>query len=110
MKKYRLLLNEQEIDLIRAATRRFIHDTETVIEAWEENEGVAPDYLHTRYAELKDLWKKLLSLLNENQIDIITDLLIEFDEMGFAPTTVCPDPDSYAVEWKRKLTEALENC
>lgn len=45
---------------------------------------------------------------SEKQIDIITDLLINFDEMGFAPTTACPDPEAYAVEWKRKITEAFE--
>lgn len=42
------------------------------------------------------------------QIDIITDLLIDFDEMGFAPTTACPDPEAYAKEWRQKITEALE--
>lgn len=28
----------------------------------------------------------------------LTDLLIEFDEMGFAPTTVCPNPELLAGE------------
>jgi hypothetical protein len=41
------------------------------------------------------------------QIDIITDLLIDFDEMGFCPTTLCPDPDAYAIEWRNKMTNAL---
>ena len=40
-------------------------------------------------------------------IDIITDLLIDFDEMGFVPTTLVPDPEGYAIEWKKKLTDAL---
>ena len=44
----------------------------------------------------------------EQQIDIIIDLLTEFDEMGFCPTTPCPDPDGYAREWKRKLVDALQ--
>lgn len=30
----------------------------------------------------------------------ITDLLIEFDEMGFAPTTLHPDPEQYAIDWR----------
>lgn len=42
------------------------------------------------------------------QIDFITDLLIDFDEMGFAPTTTVPDPDAYAIEWRNKLTDALQ--
>jgi hypothetical protein len=44
----------------------------------------------------------------EKQIDIITDLLIEFDEMGFAPTILVPNPEAYAIEWKKKLTDALQ--
>ena len=44
----------------------------------------------------------------EKQIDIIEDLLIDFDEMGFAPTTACPDPEAYAKEWKDKLISAFE--
>ena len=46
--------------------------------------------------------------MKEKQNDIITDLLIDFDEMGFAPTTAVPDPDAYAIEWKNKLTNALQ--
>lgn len=45
----------------------------------------------------------------EKQIDIITDLLIDFDEMGFIPTTTVPDPEAYAIEWRKKLTEALRD-
>ena len=41
------------------------------------------------------------------QIDIITDLLVDFDEMGFFPTTLCPDPDAYAIEWRNKMADAL---
>ena len=40
-------------------------------------------------------------------IEIIEDLLTEFDEMGFMPTTTVPAPDAYAIEWKNKLTDAL---
>ena len=40
---------------------------------------------------------------------MIEDLLIEFDEMGFAPTTTCPNPDKYACEWKEKLVSEI-NC
>ena len=32
----------------------------------------------------------------------ITDLLIEFDEMGFAPTTVCPNAEEYAIDWRER--------
>lgn len=42
------------------------------------------------------------------QIDMITELLIDFDEMGFAPTTLCPNPEAYAIEWRKKLTEETE--
>lgn len=35
-------------------------------------------------------------------------LLIEFDEMGFAPTTPCGDPDNFAVRWKEQLCEEIK--
>ena len=40
--------------------------------------------------------------------DRITDLFIEFDEMGFIPTTFCPEPEEYAIEWRRKVWEEIE--
>ena len=39
--------------------------------------------------------------------DSLTDLLIEFDEMGFAPATVCEDPEAYAKKWKDQVWEAV---
>jgi hypothetical protein len=44
----------------------------------------------------------------EKQIDYITDLLVDFDEMGFAPTTTVPDPEAYAIKWRNKLRDALK--
>lgn len=41
-------------------------------------------------------------------IEIIEDLLTGFDEMGFVPTTTVPNSDAYAIEWKNKLTDALQ--
>lgn len=38
----------------------------------------------------------------------IDELLIDFDEMGFAPTTLCENPDEYACEWKRQLTAEID--
>ena len=40
--------------------------------------------------------------------ELFEDLLIDFDEMGFAPTTACPNPDAYSIEWKQKLLNALQ--
>lgn len=34
-------------------------------------------------------------------------LLIEFDEMGFAPTTVCEDSEGFAVKWKERLMKEI---
>ena len=39
---------------------------------------------------------------------MIDDLLIEFDEMGFEPTTVCPNPEVYATEWREKVRRAFK--
>lgn len=38
----------------------------------------------------------------------IDELLIDFDEMGFAPTTLCENPDEYACEWKRQLLAEID--
>lgn len=46
----------------------------------------------------------------EKQIEIIRDLLTEFDEMGFAPTILAPNPEAYAIKWRAEITKALEDC
>ena len=33
----------------------------------------------------------------------IDELLIDFDEMGFVPTTLCENPDEYARDWEKQL-------
>ena len=38
----------------------------------------------------------------------LLDLLIEFDEMGYAPTTPCGDPERCAKEWKNRVLEELK--
>ena len=43
----------------------------------------------------------------EKQIDVIIDLLTEFDEMGFVPTTTVPNPEAYAIKWRDEMTKAL---
>lgn len=40
--------------------------------------------------------------------DRLLDLMIEFDEMGFAPTTVCEDAEGVAVKWKEQVVEGIE--
>lgn len=39
---------------------------------------------------------------------MIEDFLIEFDEMGFAPITLCPDPEKYSIEWREKVRAEFE--
>lgn len=38
----------------------------------------------------------------------IEDLLVDFDEMSFTPTTLCENPEEYACDWKRDLVAAIE--
>ena len=42
----------------------------------------------------------------------ILELLVEFDEMGYTPTTVCPDPEGEERRWKaamlKEIAELLE--
>ncbi len=40
--------------------------------------------------------------------DRLLGLLIEFDEMGFAPTTVCADPEEFAVRWKEQVLKEIK--
>lgn len=44
----------------------------------------------------------------EEHIDMITELLIDFDEMGFAPTTTCPNAEEYAIKWRNDITKLIE--
>lgn len=37
----------------------------------------------------------------------LENLLIEFDEMGYCPTTLCRDPEKEAIEWKRRLVAEI---
>ena len=39
--------------------------------------------------------------------DRLLDLMIEFDEMGFAPTTVCEDAEGFAVKWKEQVVNEI---
>ena len=38
----------------------------------------------------------------------IDELLVNFDEMGFIPTTLCENPDEYACKWKKQLLAEIE--
>lgn len=39
--------------------------------------------------------------------DNLVDLLIEFDEMGFCPTTLCENAEEYAIDWRNDMKEAI---
>ena len=39
--------------------------------------------------------------------DRLLELMIEFDEMGFAPTTVCEDAEGLAVKWKEQVVNEI---
>jgi hypothetical protein len=42
--------------------------------------------------------------------EFIYDLITEFDEMGFVPTTTIPeDPEVYAIRWRDAMIEALQD-
>lgn len=55
-------------------------------------------------------YKAEIKRLKSNTPQHLKDLLIEFDEMGFAPTTVCPNPDKYATEWRDRLVNCVNNA
>lgn len=37
----------------------------------------------------------------------LIDLLTEFDEMGFVPTTTVPNAEVYAIKWRDQMTQAI---
>lgn len=37
----------------------------------------------------------------------INDLFIDFDEMGFCPTTLVKNPEAYAIQWRINMREAI---
>lgn len=45
---------------------------------------------------------------NEKYIDTINDLFTEFNEMGYAPTTLCENPEKEALSWIKRLRDAIE--
>lgn len=50
--------------------------------------------------------------MKDHKEQYIDNLLITFDEMGFAPTTPCTDPEKCAIEWRETVRtefERLEN-
>lgn len=55
-------------------------------------------------------YKAEIERLQSNTPQYLEDLLIEFDEMGFAPTTVCPNPDKYATEWRDRLVNCVNDA
>lgn len=55
-------------------------------------------------------YKAEIKRLKSNTPQHIKDLLVEFDEMGFVPTTVCPNPDKYATEWRDRLVNCVNNA
>ena len=72
-------------------------------ESWDSDNIEAQCYI--RLAELEDKIEsgELDYVADSKTEQTITDLLIEFDEMGFAPTTVCPNLEQYATEWRERV-------
>ena len=56
---------------------------------------------------MEDLLGGWSNKISDVDYEHIVDLLVEFDEMGFMPTTTCSNADEYAIEWKKKLLEAV---
>lgn len=45
---------------------------------------------------------------NVKYLERINDLFTEFDEMGYAPTTLCEDPEKEAMSWKNRLQNTIK--
>lgn len=78
-------------------------------------QGMCNAYRHAEalynagYGDVSE-YKAEIERLHSNIPQHLEDLLIEFDEMGFAPTTVCPNPDKYATEWRDRLVNCVNDA
>lgn len=93
MKDYKRLTDRVIAEMLR----------NTEEESWDRDNLEAQCYI--RLADLKDKIEsgEIDYIADSKTEQTITDLLIEFDEMGFCPTTVCPNPEQYATEWRERV-------
>lgn len=54
-------------------------------------------------------WGKNIKSTKNSMLQQLEDLLTEFEEMGFAPTTLVPNPEKYAKDWRKRLSTFVEN-
>lgn len=92
MKDYKRLTDRVTAEMLR----------NTEGESWDSDNVEAQCYI--RLAELEDKIERgeidYVATVKPEQT--IIDLLTEFDEMGFAPTTLHPDPEQYAIDWRER--------
>lgn len=69
----------------------------------------ADELIKRGYGDVSE-YKAEIERLHSNTPQPLKDLLVEFDEMGFAPTTVCPNPDKYATEWRDRLVNCVNDA
>lgn len=69
----------------------------------------AKTLIENGYGDISE-YKAEIERLQSNTPEELKDLLIEFDEMGFAPTTTCPNPDKYATEWRDRLVNCVNSA
>lgn len=65
--------------------------------------SIAEALYNTNYRKLEEKDEHAIWAMNG-----FVDLLDEFDEMGYAPTTLCENPEEEAKEWKNKALAKFE--
>lgn len=65
--------------------------------------SIAEALYNTNYRKLEEKDEHAIWAMNS-----FVDLLDEFDEMGYAPTTLCENPEEEAKEWKNKALAKFE--
>lgn len=107
---------DEMANIIKAEYEQWLDTTGVIPKAstyYAECMGCAIDSAETLYnAGYGDVseYKAKIERLQSNTPQHLKDLLIEFDEMGFVPTTVCPNPDKYATEWRDRLVNCVNNA
>lgn len=53
--------------------------------------------------KLREVSSDILLLQGTETQERLVDLFVDFDESGFVPTNLIPNPEEYAREWKQKV-------
>lgn len=88
----------------------FVEDGSVDLDELKNSVGDDVLVVHYRQGAASPEIRQLSEPVSRRKVNIkdrLLDLMIEFDEMGFAPTTVCEDAEGLAVKWKEQVVNEI---